>query len=155
MTKKEQQAEQYRQQRLKAEAAIVARRVKFEQDMKRMKESGDLDRCAKLLSMAYQVFTQANSFAEEAVNLMEQYGVIHKKAKTAANNLKQSFDAFDKVMSDMIKNGGSSDPQSAFDQLCFDTEMLSIILYGFMDNNIEVKRGPYLAATLFLPEKKH
>jgi hypothetical protein len=33
--------------------------------------------------------------------------------------------------------------------------MLSIILYGFMDNNIEVKRGPYLAATLFLPEKKH
>jgi hypothetical protein len=33
--------------------------------------------------------------------------------------------------------------------------MLSIILYGFMDNNIEVKRGPYLSATLFLPEKKH
>jgi len=155
MTKREQQAEQYRQQRLKAEAAIVARRVKFEQDMKRMKESGDLDRCAKLLSMAYQVFTQANSFAEEAVSLMEQYGVIHKKAKTAANNLMQSFDAFDKVMSDMIKNGGSSDPQSAFDQLCFDTDMLSIILYGFMDNNIEVKRGPYLSATLFLPEKKH
>ena len=155
MTKREQQAEQYRQQRLKAEAAIVARRVKFEQDMKRMKESGDLDRCAKLLSMAYQVFTQANRFAEEAVNLMEQYGVIYKKAKTAANNLMQSFDAFDKVMSDMIKNGGSSNPQSAFDQLCFDTEMLSIILNGFMDNNIEVKRGPYLAATLFLPEKKH
>ena len=155
MTKREQQAEQYRQQRLKAEAAIVARRVKFEQDINRMRDNGDLDRCAKLLSMAYQVFTQANSFAEEAVNLMEQYGVIHKKAKTAANNLMQSFDAFDKVMSDMIKNGGSSNPQSAFDQLCFDTDMLSIILYGFMDNNIEVKRGPYLAATLFLPEKKH
>jgi hypothetical protein len=154
MTKREQQAEQYRQQRIKTEAAIVARRVKFEQDMKRMKESGDLDRCAKLLSMAYQVFTQANSFAEEAVSLMEQYGVIHKKAKTAANNLMQSFDAYDKVMSDMIKNGGSSDPNGAFEQLCLDTEMLGIILDGFMNNNIEVERGPYYAPKLFLPEKQ-
>ncbi|MCR5822346.1 MAG: hypothetical protein K6F85_05460 [Bacteroidales bacterium] len=154
MTKREQQAEQYRQQRIKAEAHLIARRIQFDEDMKRMKESGDLDRCAKLLSMAYQVFTQANIFAEEAVSLMEQYGVIHKKAKTAANNLMQSFDAFDKVMSDMIKNGGSSNPQSAFDQLCFDTEMLSIILYGFMDNNIEVKRGPYFQPKLFLPLKR-
>ena len=144
-----------REMQLRAEASQIAQRIKFEQNIERMRESGDLDRAAKLLGMAYQVFTQANSFAEDAVSLMEQYGVIHKKAKTAANNLMQSFDAFDKVMSDMIKNGGSSNPQSAFDQLCFDTEMLSIILYGFMDNNIEVKRGPYLSATLFLPEKKH
>ena len=144
-----------REMQLRAEASQIAQRIKFEQNIERMRESGDLDRAAKLLGMAYQVFTQANSFAEGAVSLMEQYGVIHKKAKTAANNLMQSFDAFDKVMSDMIKNGGASNPQSAFDQLCFDTEMLSIILYGFMDNNIEVKRGPYLAATLFLPEKKH
>ena len=154
MTKKEQQAEQLRQQRLKAEAARIARIVKFEQDIKRMRESGDLDRVAKLLSMSYQVFTQANSFAEEAVRLMEEYGVIHKKAKTAANNLMQSFDAYDKVMSDMIKNGGSSDPKGAFEQLCFDTEMLGIILDGFMNNNIEVERGPYYAPKLFLPEKQ-
>ena len=153
MTKREQQAEQYRQQRLKAEAAIVARRVKFEQDMKRMKESGDLDRCAKLLSMAYQVFTQANSFAEEAVSLMEQYGVIHKKAKTAANNLMQSFDAYEKVMNDIVHNGDN--PENAYDGFAFDNQILTEVIEAYLSNKeITIKRGPYLAPTLFLPSKQ-
>lgn len=155
MTKREQQAEQYRQQRLKAEAAIVARRVKFEQDINRMRDNGDLDRCAKLLSMAYLGFTKANQYAEEAVSLMEQYGVIHKKAKTAANNLMQSFDAFDKVMGDMLRNGGSSDVEEAYRQLCQDDIFFGELMDAYMMHNVEIKRGPYLSATLFLPEKKH
>jgi predicted nucleic acid-binding Zn-ribbon protein len=148
MTKREQQAEQYRQQRLKAEAAIVARRVKFEQDINRMRDNGDLDRCSKLLSMAYQVFTQANSFAEEAVSIMEQYGVVRKKIKTTANNLMQSFDAYDKVMSSMLGTKESRE------QLCGNFDLLQEFLNEFMNHNIEVKRGPYIAATLFLPPKK-
>lgn len=154
MTKREQQAEQLRQQQLKAEAARIARIAKFQDDIKRMQESGDLDRCAKLLSMAYLGFTKVNQYAEEAVRIMEQYGVMHKKAKTAANNLMQSFDAFDKVMGDMLRNGGSSDAQAAFRQLCQDDEYLGELLDAYMMHNVEIKRGPYIGATLFLPEKK-
>lgn len=140
-----------REMQLRAEASQIAQRIKFEQNIERMRESGDLDRAAKLLGMAYQVFTQANIFAEETVGLMEKYDILHKKAKTTANNLMQSFDAFNKVMSDMIKDGGSTDPDKAFEQFTFDTEMLQTILCGFMNNDIEVKHGTYYAPVLFLP----
>lgn len=120
-----------------------------------MQDCGDLDRCAKLLSMAYLGFTKSNQYAEEAVQLMEKYDVMHKKSKTAANNLMQSFVAFDKVMGDMLRNGGSSDAEKAFRQLCNDDEILGEVLDAYMTHNIEVKRGAYASATLFLPEKKH
>lgn len=152
MSKKKQLAEQQRQQRLQAEAARIAKAIEFKQNLEQMQQSGDLDRTAKLLAMAYQVFTQANSYAEEAVYLMEQYKIVHSKAKTAANNLMQSFNAYDKVMQGML--GMGEDKEGANRQFCFDTEMLSVILDGFMENNIEVERGPYYAPKLFLPQKQ-
>ena len=155
MTKKQQQAEQLRKQKLKAEANRIALAMKFNDDIKRMKESGDLDLTAKLLAMAYLGFTKSNQYAEAAVMLMEKYNVIHKKAKTAANNLMMSFDAFDKAMGDMLRNGGSKESaDAAFRQFCENDETLGELLDAYMMNNVEVKRGPYMSATLFLPEKK-
>ena len=113
------------------------------------KESGHIDQAAKLLSMAYLTFTQANHYAECANALLEPYGLVHGKVKTCVNNLMQSFDAYDKVMQGLI--GGD---QGALRQLCFDSDTLNDMLDAFMLNNIEVQRGPYYKAKLFLPQKK-
>ena len=120
-----------------------------QQRMKAMEECGDLNRVSRLLAMAYETFSIANSYAEAASEIMERHSLVHKKIKTTANNLMQSFDAYDKVMSSMLGTKESRE------QLCGDFDLLQELLNEFMNHNIEVKRGPYLSATLFLPEKKH
>jgi len=114
-----------------------------------MQENGTLDVAAKLLSMAYLTFSRANAYVEEANAMLEPYDMMHKKVKTTVNNLMQSFDAYDKVMQGLI--GGN---QGALRQLCFDSDTLSDLLDAFMTNKIEVERGPYYKAKLFLPERK-
>ena len=124
----------------------------MEEHLRRVEEmqaNGTLDGAAKLLSMAYLTFSQANHYAETANEMLEPYGMVHKKVKTTVNNLMQSFDAYDKVMQGLI--GGN---QGALRQLCFDSETLDELLDAFMLNNIEVERGAYYKAKLFLPEKK-
>ena len=110
--------------------------------------SGALDRAAKLYSMAYLTFTIANTYVEEANDQLQPYGLVQKKVKTSVNNLMQSFDAYDNMMQSLI--GGD---QGALRQLCFDSDTLREMLDAFMINNIEVQRGPYYKAKLFLPTK--
>ena len=116
---------------------------------KELQANGTLDRAAKLFSMAYVTFSRANAYAEEANSLLEPYGVVHKRLKTAVNNLMQSFDAYDQVMQTMIHGD-----KGALRQLCFDSDTLRELLDAFMENNIEVQRGQYYQAKLFLPERK-
>ena len=116
--------------------------------MKAMEECGDLNRVSRLLAMSYETFSIANYYAEAANEIMERHGMVHKKVKTKANNLMQSFDAYDKEMSSMLGTKESRE------QLCGDFDLLQEMLNAFMQHDIEVKRGPYLSATLFLPEKK-
>jgi hypothetical protein len=115
-----------------------------------MRESGDLDRAAKRLSMAYLLFTCAKNYAESATDLLEKYDLVHKKVKTTSNNLMQSFDAYNNVMSSML-NGD----HGALKQLCFDSTMFTDIMNALMDHNIELHYGTYYKPTLFLPEKQH
>ncbi len=124
-------------------AAIEQQRMVAE-----MQANGTLDVAAKLLSMAYLTFSRANAYVEEANAMPETYGVVHKKVKTTVNNLMQSFDAYDKVMQGLL--GGDKDANRQF---CFDSDTLSELLDAFMANNIEVVRGPYFGAKLFLPSK--
>lgn len=127
---------------------MTAAMMEHQRKVAEMQENGALDRAAKLLSMAYLTFSQANRYAEAANDMLEPYGMIHKKVKTTVNNMMQSFDAYDKVMQGLI--GGN---QGALRQLCFDSDTLSELLDAFMVNNIEVERGPYYKAKLFLPSK--
>lgn len=113
-------------------------------------ESGDQDRVGRCLAMAYETFSIANAYAEEAIALSEKYGFDVKKLKTKANNLTQSFDAFDKIMSSMF-----GDNMDAKKQLCYDFDLLRTILNSFMNHKIEVKRGHYFTPTLFLPESNN
>lgn len=126
----------------------TAAAMEYRRKVAEMQENGTLDVAAKLLSMAYLTFSRANAYVEEANAMLEPYGVMHKKVKTTVNNMMQSFDAYDKVMQGLI--GGN---QGALRQLCFDSDTLSDLLDAFMTNNIEVERGPYYKAKLFLPSK--
>ena len=120
-----------------------------QQHIEQMRESGDLDRAAKRLSMAYLLFTCAQNYAESATDLLEKYDLVHKKVKTTSNNLMQSFDAYNNVMSSML-NGD----HGALKQLCFDSTMFTDIMNALMDHNIELHYGTYYKPTLFLPEKQ-
>lgn len=110
-------------------------------------DSGDLDRAARLLSMAYITFTEANNYAERANSILEKYGMVHKKVKTAVNNLGQSFDTYNNVMATIVNT------QPAQDQLCRDSDIFQELLDAFMSGNLTVRRNKYYAPTLFLPSK--
>ena len=120
---------------------------------KAFRESGDLDRASKHLCIAYQLFTLANEHAESAYDIAAKYGLGIKKIKTTANNLMQSFDAYEKVMNDIVHNG--DDPENAYDGFAFDNQILTEVIEAYLSNKeITIKRGPYLAPTLFLPTKQ-
>lgn len=127
---------------------LTAAAMEHKRKVAEMRENGTLDAAAKLLSMAYLTFSQANTYVEAANSMLEPYGVVHKKVKTTVNNMMQSFDAYDKVMRTLI--GGD---QGALRQLCFDSDTLNDLLDAFMMNSIEVERGPYYKAKLYLPSK--
>ena len=125
----------------------------FEQQFAAFRDSGDMDRAAKHLCIAYQLFTLANEHAESAYDIAAKYGLGIKKIKTTANNLMQSFDAYEKVMNDIVHNG--DDPENAYDGFAFDNQILSEVIQAYLSNKeIVIKRGPYLAPTLFLPSKQ-
>lgn len=117
------------------------------------RNSGDMDRAAKHLCIAYQLFTLGNEHAESAYDIAARYGLGIKKIKTTANNLMQSFDAYEKVMNDIVHNGDN--PENAYDGFAFDNQILSEVIEAYLSNKeIVIKRGPYLAPTLFLPSKQ-
>lgn len=90
-------------------------------------ESGASQRVARLISMAYLEASIYNAHVEEALELMEQYGFVHKKVKTTANNLTQSFDAFARTIAKMV-----NDPD-AQKQFIDDYEYLKEALDRYMD----------------------
>lgn len=135
-----------RVQRPKKQPAYIK---ELQQRIQEMRDNGTFDRAAKLYSMSYLTFSQANCYNEQANDILKQYNMVQGKIKTAVNNLMQSFDAYNKVMSSLI-----GDNKAALNQLCFDSDTLNDMLDAFMLNNIEVERGPYYKAKLFLPSKK-
>ena len=79
----------------------------FAQQFAAFRNSGDMDRAAKHLCIAYQLFTLANEHAE-----------------------------------------------TAYEGFAFDNQILSEVIEAYLSNKeIVIKRGPYLAPTLFLPSK--
>lgn len=116
--------------------------------VQQFKESGDADRAARLLSAAYLLFTIGNQYAEETVELMQKHHIVRKKVKTTANNLMQSFNAFDKEMQSMVSSGEYAN------RFCNESSLLREVIDVFIkDEPIEVKRGQYYQAKLFLPQK--
>lgn len=125
----------------------------FARQFAAFRDSGDMDRAAKHLCIAYQLFTLANEHAESAYDIAARHGLGIKKIKTTANNLMQSFDSYEKVMNDIVHNGDN--PENAYDGFAFDNQILTEVIEAYLSNKeITIKRGPYLAPTLFLPSKQ-
>lgn len=97
-------------------------------------ESGDSLRVSVLVSMLYLMHSVSNAYAERAIELMEQYDLVHKKIKTTANNLTQSFDAFDKVLFQLVNRQES---QNIF---CGDFERFQTLCDQFMNIDGALKR---------------
>lgn len=97
-------------------------------------ESGDSLRVSVLVSMLYLMHSISNAYAEQAIALMEQYDLVHKKIKTTANNLSLSFDSFDKVLFQLVNKQES---QNIF---CGDYERFQNICDQFMNMEGALKR---------------
>ena len=120
----------------------------LQQAVKEMESSGELHRLGEKLAMAHQLFSVGNALVEEVYRVVEEKGISYGKMKTLANNLMQSFNAYDKVFAAMMHGD-----KEAWEQVCQDNELLSEVVDALMHNNIEVVRGPYFGAKLFLPRK--
>ena len=129
-------------------AKKVLKSAAISQSVKEMEESGEMKHLGELLAMAHQLFSIGNGMVEEAHGVIERRGLNYGKIKTMANNMMQSFDAYDKVFAAMMHGD-----KEAWTQVCQDNELLSEVVDAFMTNNIEVERGPYFRAKLFLPRK--
>ena len=129
-------------------AKKVLKSAAISQSIKEMEESGEMKHIGELLAMAHQLFSIGNEMVEEVHEVIERRGLNYGKIKTMANNMMQSFDAYDKVFAAMMHGD-----KEAWAQVCQDNELLSEVVDAFMKNNIEVERGPYYNAKLFLPKK--
>ena len=112
--------------------------------IKELTESGNEAKASSLLDMGYQTFTIGNGFIEEAIEILNKYGLTDSKLKTLANNLMQSFDAFDKYVIAMNEDRK---------QLYVNIDILRELLEAFSEHKILVERGPYFQPKLFLPQK--
>lgn len=112
--------------------------------IKELTESGNEAKASSLLDMGYQTFTIGKGFIEEAIEILNKYGLTDSKLKTLANNLMQSFDAFDKYVIAMNEDRK---------QLYVNIDILRELLEAFSEHKILVERGPYFQPKLFLPQK--
>ena len=133
---------------IRAMAKKALKGAAIQQAVREMEASGELHRIGEKLAMAHQLFTAGNALVEEVHSVVEEKGISYGKIKTLANNLTQSFDAYDKVFSAMMHGDNE-----AWAQICQDNELLTEIIDALMHNNVAVERGPYFQAKLFLPTK--
>ena len=129
-------------------AALRAIEADHQRRLQAAQDSGDLDRAARLISMAYITFTEANCYVERANTLLQKYDMVHKKLKTTVNNLAQSFDSYNNVMRSLI--GENKDAQN---QLCDDSDAFHDVLDAFMTRTLTIRRAKYYEPTIFLPTK--
>ena len=133
---------------IRAMAKKALKGAAVQQAVKEMESSGELHRLGENLAMAHQLFSVGNALVEEVHRVVEEKGISYGKMKTLANNLMQSFDAYDKVFAAMMHGDNE-----AWSQVCWDNELLTEVIDALMHNNIVVERGPYFGAKLFLPSK--
>lgn len=133
---------------IRAMAKKALKGAAVQQAVKEMESSGELHRLGENLAMAHQLFSVGNALVEEVHRVVEEKGISYGKMKTLANNLMQSFDAYDKVFAAMMHGDNE-----AWSQVCRDNELLTEVIDALMHNNVVVERGPYFGAKLFLPSK--
>lgn len=88
---------------------------------------------AKRFSMAYILFSVANTYVEEATDRLAQYDLVHKKIKTTTNNLMQSFDAYHKTMAQLMQVDDKEARKELGTELCDDYDVMKAACDKFME----------------------
>lgn len=70
---------------------------------------------ARRLGLSYMLFSLAYSYVEDCNDIIDDLGVLAKKIKVKSNNLMQSFEAYDNVMSPLFKDMDSDTLITGFD----------------------------------------
>ena len=96
-------------------------------EYKEFVNSGTRLKVSKLFSMSYLLASVMNAYQEEATELMDRYHMNQKGIKMKADNLINSFNAYDKEMRKFLKEEG------ARKFLCEDYENLKRLCDGFMN----------------------
>ena len=84
------------------------------------------------VAMAYLLFSVANSYVEEANDRMSEYNLMWKKFKTKCNNLMQSFDAYDKMMREVLRDEDNDNGIGL--HLCMDFDTLRGMCDTYMNS---------------------
>ncbi len=100
-------------------------------DYRSFVDSGDSQKCARLISMAYLLHSIANCYHEEANDIMQKHGLVHKKIKTRATNLMTSFDLYDKEVFQLL------DKKEAQSHFCDDYDYFKSVCDKFAHLNQE------------------
>lgn len=97
----------------------------------------------KRLSLAYILFSVANSYCEEANERMSEYGLMHKKLKIKSNNLMQSFDAYDSVMRKLLRfdSPANVNHENIGKYVCEDYDIVKAACDDFMERGEAYKEN--------------
>lgn len=107
----------------------VNKNKEFYKRYQEFKQSGREDKFLRLLSMTYIMHSIANAYAEEAIEMAEEIGIVRKKLKTRIVNLEVAFDLFDKEFYAMTQ---TESIQKAF---CEDYDELKRVLDKYMNSH--------------------
>lgn len=80
----------------------LKKKLEKKPNLKAFMESEDNDKACRLISMAYLLHSIANSFTDEANDLMRKYGVWHHDIKYHGNNLVKAFDCYNRTITKLI-----------------------------------------------------
>lgn len=105
----------------------IQRKIDNNPPLKRFTESEDNRKESKLISMAYLMNSIANSFTEEANDIIAQYGLFHFNIKLYSNRLMQAFDLYHRQINSMIPDNESKI------NFCEDFEDFKVISEKFMN----------------------
>lgn len=92
-------------------------------------ESGDNMKVARLIAAAFTIHSVANAYNEDALEILQNHGLVHKKFKTRAVNLETAFDLYIREFEESLTK------HEAKVQLCEDFEAFQKLCDNFMDTD--------------------
>ena len=96
-------------------------------DIDGYRNSGANQQCSRLISMAYLLNSIANGYNEQAFDILQSYGLMHKKIKTRCINLNVAFELYNKEIAGLIRQ-----PEAQM-QLCNDYDYFKELCDKFMN----------------------
>lgn len=99
----------------------IERKLEKSPSLKKFAESEDNEKCSRLLSMAYLMFSIANEYTEEANDILKKHNLLHFNIKLWSSRLSQTFDKYHNQMKSMMRGEAKElfcEDYEAFERVC-------------------------------------